>query len=70
MPSKVEKQALQIVRALYTATDGQPMQWRSLATFQGFSDEAMQHAVHQGWLIVEGGHSVCLTDLGRQRTKA
>ena len=69
MSSKVETQALQLVDALYDATAGQPQQWRSLDSFHGFADEALQHAVDQGWLIVGGGRSICLTDHGRQRVK-
>ncbi len=69
MADKTESLALHIMRTLHDATDGRPMQWRSLA---GLSDvaatrEAVQHAVDHGWLLIEGGHSVCLTDEGRRR---
>ena len=37
MPSKTESLALHIMRALYDATAGRPLQWRSLA---GISDVA------------------------------
>lgn len=72
MPSKPEALALHLMRALYDTTGGRPMQWRSLA---GISDapetrEAVQLAVDRGWLLVEGGHSVCLTDQGRQVLRA
>jgi hypothetical protein len=30
MPKRIEVLALHLVRAVYNATDGQPMQWRSL----------------------------------------
>jgi hypothetical protein len=30
MPSETETLALHLVRAVYNATDGRPMQWRSL----------------------------------------
>jgi len=69
MPSKIETQALQLVDALYAATGGRPGQWRSLVGLHPATDEALQHAVDQGWVIVEGGHSVCLTGHGRQRVK-
>jgi len=29
-------------------------------------DEAETAAASKGWLTIEGGHSVCLTDNGRQ----
>lgn len=68
MPSKPEALALHIMRALYDATAGRPMQWRSLAGISDVAEtrEAVQLAVTRGWLLVEGGHSVCLTDEGRQ----
>lgn len=68
MPSKPETLALHIMRALYDATAGRPMQWRSLAGLSDVAEtrEAVQWAVDRGWLLVEGGHSVALTDEGRR----
>lgn len=68
MPSKPEALALHIMRALYDATAGRPMQWRSVAGISDVAEtrEAVQLAVGRGWLLVEGGHSVCLTDEGRR----
>lgn len=68
MPSKPEVLALHIMRALYDATAGRPLQWRSLAGISDVAEtrEAVQWAVDRGWLLVEGGHSVCLTDEGRR----
>jgi hypothetical protein len=68
MPNKTETSALRLMRALFDATDGRPMQWRSL---EGLDvpemDEAVRYAVTRGWMMVEGGHIVCLTDDGRRR---
>ena len=66
--TEIEMTALHLVRALYHATDGRPQQWRMLAGFADIAEakEAVQHAVDQGWMLVEGGHSVCLTDAGRR----
>jgi len=68
MPSKPETMALHLMRALYDSTAGRPLQWRLLAGISDASEtqEAVQLAVDRGWLLVEGGHSVCLTDEGRQ----
>lgn len=68
MPSKPESLALHLMRALYDATGGRPMQWRSLAGISDVAEtqEAVQLAVDRGWLLVEGGHSVALTDEGRR----
>lgn len=67
MPTKTETLTLHLMRQLYDSTAGRPMQWRSLA---GISDvapqQAVQLAVDHGWLLIEGGHSVCLTDEGRR----
>ncbi|WP_425065639.1 hypothetical protein [Reyranella sp.] len=66
--TKTESLALHLIRALYDSTGGRPMQWRSLAGISegGETQEAVHLAVDRGWLLVEGGHSVCLTDAGRQ----
>ncbi len=68
MPSNIEALARHLVRALYDATDGRPQHWRSLAGLGKGSDSAaaVQLAIDRGWLLIEGGHSVCLTDEGRQ----
>ena len=67
MSSQIETQALRMLRALLASTGGRPQQWRSLLGLPGATDAAVQYAVEQGWVIVEGGHSVALTDHGRQR---
>jgi len=66
--TETEALALHLVRALYESTDGRPMQWRSLSGISegGDSQEAVQLPVDRGWLLVEGGHSVCLMDEGRR----
>jgi len=63
-----EALALHLMRTLYDSTGGRLMQWRSLAGISdgGETQEAVQLAVDRGWLLIEGGHSVCLTDAGRQ----
>lgn len=68
MPSKTETLARHIISSLYDATGGRSQQWRSLAGISeaGETAEAVQLAVDRGWLLIEGGHSVCLTDEGRR----
>jgi len=68
MPSEVEKLARHIVNSLYEATGGRPQQWRSLAGISETTETkaAVQLAVDRGWMLIEGGHSVCLTDAGRR----
>jgi hypothetical protein len=63
--TEIETLALQILRSLYVATEGQPMQWRMLSGIEGAIEEAVLYAVEQGWLDLEGNHSVRLTDQGR-----
>lgn len=72
MPSQTESLARHIMRSLYDATDGRPQQWRSLAGISETSEAeaAVQLAVERGWLLVERGHSVCLTDEGRRIASA
>jgi len=68
MPSETEKLARHIVASLYDATDGRPQQWRSLAGISKATGTkaAVQRAVEREWLLIEGGHSVCLTEAGRR----
>ena len=65
MSSETETLALHLVHALYNTTSG-PHQWRMLADRDGETADAIEFAVARGWMIVEGGHSVCLTDAGRR----
>ena len=58
--------ALQLVRALYDSTDGLPQQWHMLEELPGMTAEAIVFAVSRGWVFVEAGHSICLTDAGRR----
>jgi hypothetical protein len=67
---KTESLALQLVRALYDSTDGLPQQWRMLEELPRMSAEAIVFAVAMGWVIVEAGHSICLTDAGRPLVEA
>jgi hypothetical protein len=62
---EIERRARAIVKALYEATDGLPMQWRKLTRVTGSTEEALQYAVDRNWLTV-AGHSACLTVEGRQ----
>ena len=66
MSSETETLARHLVRALYNATEGRPMQWRMLAGLDGVTADAIEFAVARGWLLIERGHSVCLTDAGRR----
>lgn len=68
MATEIEKTARHLVRALYIATEGRPQQWRMLAGFTSMPEasDAIQLAVDRGWMLVEGNHSICLTDEGRR----
>lgn len=37
-----------------------------LEELDGMTAEAIVFAVAQGWVIIEAGHSICLTDAGRR----
>jgi hypothetical protein len=66
MSSEIETLAMHLVCALYDLTDGKPQEWRTLENLDGMTAEAIQIAVAQGWVIVEAGRSICLTDGGRR----
>lgn len=74
MPTPTAALTRRIVRTVQSYTSGKPQQWVPTATIarlvmvkdEAFLDAALQVGIDQGWLIVEGGHSVCLTDEGRR----
>lgn len=72
MAGKTEALALHIMHTLHDATGGRPMQGRSVAGLSDVAEtqEAVQLAVDNGWLLIEAGHSICLTDAGRQVLRA
>jgi hypothetical protein len=44
---------------------GKPQEWRSLEELDAVTTDAIVFAVERGWVVVQGGHSICLTDTGR-----
>jgi hypothetical protein len=66
IPSDTETLALQLLRGLYDATDGLPQQWRTLEELEAPIMDAIMYAITRGWVIVEAGNSICLTDAGRR----
>jgi len=66
MASETETLALHLVNALYRVTDGRPNQWHMLAGFDDVTNDAIEFAEARGWMIVERGHSVALTEMGRR----
>ena len=66
MSSETETLALHLVHALYDATDGEPQEWRSLEELDVATTDAIEFAVARGWVVVQAGHSICLTDVGRR----
>lgn len=79
MTAKADQQlALRLCRALSVDTGRRPMQWRTLALIARRArirdlaeiDKAVAEAVKLGWLLVEGGHSIALTDTGRSAARA
>jgi hypothetical protein len=56
-----------LCRELYEFTDGRPMEWRK-AVGGAWLHAAMEHAVDNGWLIIDDqDRSICcLTDKGRR----
>jgi photosystem II stability/assembly factor-like uncharacterized protein len=66
MSSETETLALHLVRALYETTDGRPQEWRNLEELDVATTDAIEFAVARGWVVVQAGHSICLTDAGRR----
>jgi hypothetical protein len=61
--------ALYLLRALYHATDGKPQPWRILEELEVVTTDAIEFAVARGWVIVDLGRSVFLTDAGRRQVE-
>jgi hypothetical protein len=66
MPSETETLVLHLVRVLYDATDGRPQEWRMLEELDVATTDAIEFAIARGWVVVQAGHSICLTDAGRR----
>jgi hypothetical protein len=63
---EAESAAIDLVCALYNLTDGLPQQWCMLEELRGATNSAAIYAFTRGWIVIEGGHSICLTDPGRR----
>jgi hypothetical protein len=66
MASETETLALHLVRVMYDTTDGKPQEWRMLEELDAATTDAIEFAVARGWVVVQVGHSICLTDAGRK----
>ena len=61
-----EELARFLCRELFECTDGSPREWRRLAAGGPLIHTALEHAVEQGWLMVDNRGNACLTDDGRR----
>jgi len=66
MVDQAQTFARHLVRALYYATDGRSFWWRLPRDLNDVTRQALEFAVDRGWLLMMDGHSVCLTDAGRE----
>ena len=70
MPRETEFLALHLIRGLYDAAEGRPKQWHFLDDLDvPQSAEAVRYATTRGWIQVESGNSVRLTDAGWRLTE-
>jgi hypothetical protein len=70
MPRKTETLAIHLIRGLYDAAEGRPNQWHSLDDLDvPQAAESVRHATSRGWILVESGNNVCLTDAGWRLTE-
>jgi hypothetical protein len=56
MSAEVDQDARKLVKSLYAAMGGKPMQWR-MVTGLSSKQAAVDYAVEKGWLLVERGRS-------------
>ena len=70
MVDQTEAFARHLLRALYYATDGRPCWWSLPPNLNDVTKDAIAHAVDRGWMLLEGNHSVYLTEAGRDVVEA
>ena len=70
MPSETENLALHLARALYDSPGSLLGHWRMPEELDRRTAEAILFAVARGWVVVQGDHSICLTDAGRRRVES
>jgi hypothetical protein len=62
--------AERLIRALYKLAEGQPGHWRMITSLGSAGTVgAIDTAMRAGWVEIEGGHSIRLTDAGRRKVK-
>ena len=61
----VDEFARILCRELYEFTDGWPMEWRT-AVGGPAMHAAVKHAVEHGWLLLDDGDNICLSEKGRR----
>ena len=64
-----EAMARQIVQALATLDERRPQSAIELTETIACAGAAVQLAIDRGWLLIEGSHSVYLTNEGRRFAK-
>ena len=70
MGDQRETFARHLVRALYYATDGRARWWLLPTNLNDVTNEALAVAVERGWMLMDRGHSVCLTDADRDLARS
>jgi hypothetical protein len=62
--------AERLILALHRLTEGQPGHWRMITSLGAVGTAgAINSAMRAGWIEIEGGHSIRLTDAGRQHIR-
>jgi hypothetical protein len=70
MTRKTESPAIHLIRGLYDAAEGRPYQWHSLDDLDvSQAAESVSYATSRGWILVESGNNVRLTDAGWRLTE-
>ena len=70
MLRKTETQAIRLIRGLYDAAEGRPNQWHSIHDLDLHdlnvpqAAESVRYASSRGWIRVERGNNLGLTDAG------
>jgi hypothetical protein len=70
MSRKTEALAIHLIRGLYDAAEGRQNQWHSLGNLDApQAAEPVRYATSRGWILMESGNNVRLTDAGWRLTE-
>jgi len=66
MSNDTEAMAMALVRLLHEAADGEALEWQPIRRIDDATEDAVALAVERGWILIDDGRRVALTQHGRR----